>query len=294
MVILDQMNNLRLSTPAPGERCACPQELVAKRAALLFDRIYKPQTLSFDDSIPSSLLFDVPNTSDHFNTTWDKFRQELFKKNAISNHMREKIPTADEVANIIFEFALRVRVESFRLAGYTITPVYNSQQRFFLDYPSGKNIVYQAAVENLPEIIEDQVSWEQVIEFRSDKDAIRKYRALRLWLEYSLSAKSVKHARDLIARGIEDYEWAIRKHGLKTATGALSSIFSWKGLISITAGMGVSAAVGGPVWSALTGAIFTVGRATVWVAERMIERQDIERAPDAAVALICDAKQLVR
>ena len=163
-----------------------------------------------------------------------------------------------------------------------------------MDYPSGNNIVYQAALENLPDIIEDQVPWEQVIEFRSDKDAIRKYRALRLWLEYSLSAQSVEHARDLIALGIEDYEWAIRKHGLKTATGALSSIFSWKGLISITAGVGVGAAIGGPVWSALTGTIFTVGRAAVWIAERMIQRKDIQRSPDAAVALIYDAKQLVR
>jgi hypothetical protein len=287
------MNSPSLSIPAPNERCACPQEFVVKRAALLFDRIRKPW-LSHDDSIPTSLLFDIPNNRSNFNTVWEKYLNELFKKDKMSKHMPQNIPTAGETLNVINEFQLRVTVESFLLAGYTVTPVYNSQQRFFLDYPAGNNIVYQAALENLPEIIEDQVSWEQVIEFRSDKDAIRKYRALRLWLEYSLSAQSVENARDLIARGIEDYEWAIRKHGLKTATGALSSIFSLNGLISLTAGVGVGAAIGGPVWSALTGAIFTVGRASVWVAERMIEKQDIQRSPDAAVALICDAKQLVR
>jgi hypothetical protein len=192
------------------------------------------------------------------------------------------------------EMYVRVRVECFRLAGQPVTPLYEKQQRYYLDYPSGKTLSYQAALENLPEIIEGQVSWQQILEFRSDKEAIRKYRELRLWLEYSLSAQSVEHARDLIAHRIEDYEWAIRKHGLKTATGALSSIFSWKGLMSVGAGVSIGAALGGPVWSVLTGTLLTVGRASVWVAERMIEMQDIERGPDSVVALICDAKRLVR
>ena len=287
------MNNSKLGIPTPNERCACPQQYVVKRAALLFDRIYKPW-LSHDDNIPSSLLFEISNNRSYFNTAWEKLLKELFKEENMSKDIPRNIPTAGETLNVINEFELRVRVESFRMAGYTVTPVYNSQQRFFLDYPSGNNIVYQAALENLPDIIEDQVSWEQILEFRSDNDAIRKYRALRLWLEHSLSAQSVEHARDLVASSIEDYEWAIRKHGLKTITGALSSIFSLKGLLSFTAGAGVGVAMGGPIWSALTGAIFTIGRTSVWVAERMIERQDIERAPDAAVALICDAKQLVR
>ena len=189
---------------------------------------------------------------------------------------------------------MRIRVESYRLSGYFVTPVYERQERYLLEYPSGNTLVYQAALENLPEIIEDHVSWEQVLEFRSDEEAIRKYRELRLWLEYSLSAQSVEHARDLIAHRIEEYEWAIRKHGLKTATGALSSIFSWKGLISLGTGVSMGAALGGPVWSALTGALFSVGGASVWVAARMIEMQDIQRGPDSAVALICDAKRLVR
>jgi len=209
-------------------------------------------------------------------------------KKPVSKH------TADDALTWINEYEVRVRMEGFRLAGYpNVTPVYESQQRYFSDYPSGNTVVYQAALENLPEIIEDDVSWEQILEFRSDKEAIRKYRELRLWLEHSLSAQSIEHARDLIAHKIEDYEWTIRKHGLKMATGALSSIFSWKGIISVGAGVGIGAALGGPVWSALTGAVLTVGKASVWVAERMIERQDIQRGPDSAVALICDAKRLV-
>jgi hypothetical protein len=291
------MNNPKYNTkyniPTPGERCACPQPRVAKRAALLFDRIYVWPWIDKRTIIPSSIKFDVPKVDDLMNTRWNELKDQL-----LHNSPKLKNPismfTADDTSNIIDELFVRIRVECLWLSGHSVTPVYERQERYLSDYPIGNTLVYQAALENLPEIIEDDVSWSQIIEFRSDKDAIRKYRELRLWLEYSLSAKSVEHARDLIASRIEDYEWAIRKHGLKTTTGALSSIFSWEGLISLGAGAGIGAALGGAVWSALTGALFTVGRASVWVAERMIELQDIKRGPDAAVALICDAKRLVR
>ena len=287
------MNKLRYSIPAPGERCAYPHARVAKRAALLFDRIYVTSWRDDRDTTPSRIKFDVPNMDKYFNMLFEKLKQPLMLNNPKLNVPIGTL-TADDVSNFIDEYAVQVIMECFRLAGYPVTPVYESQQRYFSDYPSGNTLAYQAALENLPEIIEDHVSWEQILEFRSDDEAIRKYRELRLWLEYSLSAQSVEHARDLIAHRIEDYEWAIRKHGLKTATGALSSIFSWEGIISVGAGVGIGAALGGPVWSALTGALLTVGKASVWVAERMIERQDIQRGPDSAVALICDAKRLVQ
>jgi hypothetical protein len=259
----------------------------------LFDRIYVPPSWDRRDNIPSCVQFDVPKIDEYFEAQFDTIKKQLLF-NSPKLQRPISVFTADDMSNIIDEVFVRVRVECFRLSGHYVTPVYERQERYLLDYPTGNTLVYQAALENLPEIIEDHVSWEQILNFRSDEEAKRKYRELRLWLEHSLSAQSVEHARDLIAHRIENYEWAIRKHGLKTATGALSSIFDWKGLLSVGTGVSIGAALGGPVWSALTGAIFTVGRASVWVAERMIEIQDIKRGPDSVVVLICDAKRLVK
>ncbi len=206
----------------------------------MFDRIYVPPWWDRRDNIPSWVKFDFPKIDEYFEAQF-----ETIKKQLLFNSPKLKRPisafTADDMSNIFDEVFVRVRVECYRLSGYSVTPVYERQERYLLDYPSGNTLVYQAALENLPEIIEDHVSWEQILEFRSDEEAIRKYRELRLWLEYSLSAQSVEHARDLIARRIEDYEWSIRKHGLKTTTGALSSIFSWEGLISVGAGVCIGA-----------------------------------------------------
>lgn len=292
------MNRSKYGGPLPGERCAYPQPHVVKRAALLFDRICVPSWRDRAESIPSCLKFDLPHT-EQSNDVWDRVKYQLFEEYKKSKRRENKVPYTvngilmDDLDRFVDEFEVRLWVEQFRLSGYLVTPVYNSQQRFASDYPPGNGIAYQAALENIPEIVEDHVSWEQILEFRSDEEAIRKYRELRLWLEYSLTAQSLEHAKDLIAHKIDDYEWAIRKHGLETATGALSSILGWKGLASVGAGLGIGAAIGEPVWSALTGALVIIGKVSVWVAERTIEREAIERGPDSGVALICDAKRLV-
>ena len=294
-----RMNRSKYGRPAPGERCAFPQRQVAKRAALLFDRICVPSWRDREESIPSCLQFDLPDYEQK-HEVWDRVKYQLFEEYKKSKCRENEVLYTidgilmDDLDKFLDEFEVRLWVEHFRLSGRPVTPVYNSQQRFASDYPPGNGIAYQAALENIPEIVEDHVSWEQILQFRSDEKAIRKYRELRFWLEYSLTAQSLEHAKDLIAHKIEDYEWAIHKHGLETVTGALSSIFGWKGLASVGAGLGIGAAIGEPVWSALTGALVIIGRVSVWVAERAIEREAIERGPDSGVALICDAKHLGR
>jgi hypothetical protein len=292
------MNSPTHNTPLPNERLAIPESGVRKRAALLFDRIYATSWQVKDYGIPPSITFNIPEVREFERTHKGGiidlllFSQKLKRAKQIQKKP-ESMLTKEDFRLIGSELILLYTTACYRLCGYCVTPVYERQEQYLSDYPVGNSVVYQAALENLPEIIEDDVSWEQILEFRNDKKAIRKYRELRLWLENSLSAQSVEHARDLIASKIENYEWAIRKHGLKTTTGALSSIFSWEGLIALGAGAGIGAAIGGVTWSALTGALFAVGRVSVWVAERMVEMQDIKHSPDAVVALICDAKRLM-
>jgi hypothetical protein len=152
-MLYDHMSNPKYSIPEPGERCACPQPRVAKRAALLFDRIYVPPWRDRRDNIPSCVKFDVPKTDEYFEAQF-----ETIKKQILFNSPKLKKPistfTADDMSNIIDKLFVRVRVECFRLSGYSVTPVYERQERYLLDYPSGNTLVYQAALENLPKIIE--------------------------------------------------------------------------------------------------------------------------------------------
>ena len=158
--------------PSPVERCACPQSEVAKRAALQFDRIY---VWPWKDSaiIPPSVKFDIPGVDELMTALWDEYKQELFSK---SPKMKESMSefTADDTYDMIQEFFLKLRVECFRRTGHSVTPVYATQERYFLTNSNLEQFAYQAALENLPEIIEEQVSWEQILGFCYDEETIGK------------------------------------------------------------------------------------------------------------------------
>ncbi len=53
------------------------------------------------------------------------------------------------------------------------------------------------------------------------KKSLRKVRG---WLDLEMTNKSVQEITDLISARLESYDWALRKHGIQTVTGALSQL----------------------------------------------------------------------
>lgn len=140
------MNKPINNTLSPGERCAFPDAQVVKRAAMLFDRIYAPYWTNGYENVPSSLRIDIPISNYKINMVGNKLRNELkenhikstsaagktlnvFNKSQLSKP--ELRVLVDDVNNIIDEFFLRLYVDSLRVDGYYVTPVYKSQHRFF-------------------------------------------------------------------------------------------------------------------------------------------------------------------
>jgi hypothetical protein len=72
-------------------------------------------------------------------------------------------------------------------------------------FETGERIAYEAALNNLPIVSASTASWDQILEFRRDSDASRKYRDLRLWLRAGLSSQSIEQATEIIGQKIEDY-----------------------------------------------------------------------------------------
>jgi hypothetical protein len=156
----------------------------------------------------------------------------------------------------------------------------------------GSSLAFQAALSQIPEVAEEELSWDQVCEFRKDSEAVRKYRALKMWLQSSVNAETLSEAEGIIALKLDEYEWAIKKHGLKTVTGALASIVSSDALVSITAGSGIAAIFHKPIWALISSGLIMGTKVGVWIAERRIDLHDIRYGPNSEVALIYEAKQL--
>ena len=77
---------------------------------------------------------------------------------------------------------------------------YEASRAFLRRFTSGEQIAYEGALSNIPLVVAETASWEQVLDFRKDPEAVSKYRDLRLWLRSGIGAQSAQHAADIIGK----------------------------------------------------------------------------------------------
>jgi hypothetical protein len=155
----------------------------------------------------------------------------------------------------------------------------------------GKSQAYRAALDGLEIIDEKSLTPDQVNEFRGDREARRKYRELHRWLSSGLQAGSVGEASDILHAKLDAYDWAIRKHGLKTVTGALHTLLDSRQLAAIAGGAGLGAMMAGPVWGAVAGGLLVGANVATWLADRATELEDVRRGKDSEIAIIYEARK---
>jgi hypothetical protein len=158
--------------------------------------------------------------------------------------------------------------------------------------PLGEQYAYQGVLNNIPVAVEEELSWGQVRQFRDGPEARRKYRDLHLWLSQGLHAESERHATDLIGQKLDDYRWAIGKHGLSTANEAISSLISLGTVVPAAGGVAAAAMHVGPLWGALAGGVLAVSGAAAWVAKRLLALEDVKRGPHREVAYLYEIQTL--
>ncbi|OGV61820.1 MAG: hypothetical protein A2283_06305 [Lentisphaerae bacterium RIFOXYA12_FULL_48_11] len=271
-------------TPAPGETCCVGFDDTLKRASMLFDRVYVPagDSLLLSGEIPADMTFGMQDVDYGMWRVAQEIDNELYPPQWRASR--------DHRARMEYQ-AFRIARKAYASRGLDVVPVYTTDQQFALSFAQGQDIAFQGALRNLPEIVEAQTTWKQIIDYRSDPDAVRKFRALRFWLQHGVQAKSVQEATDIIGMRLDAYGWALRKHGFKTVTGALTSILDWQSLATAAGGAGVAGIVAGPVWAALVAGALTTTRVAVWAAERRIELEDVRRGENSEVAIIFDARR---
>jgi hypothetical protein len=196
--------------PAPQDTCCISEPHLWKRDALLFDRIYVPSHWAhgygYSDevrAVPEQLVF--------------RFRSVDKKLDDAESLARGSVGYGGPVGWCPNRYLAATCMD----VGIAPTPTYESMPLFYTDFHPGLKTAYDAALSNLPLVDTTQVGWEEILEFKRDPEAVRKYRDLKLWLHYALKAESIDHATNLIAQKIEDYAWSLRKHGLKRRSGHL-------------------------------------------------------------------------
>ena len=281
--------------PNPGEICALAQIGCYKRASLLFDKIYvSPQGYQKTPNIPPELTF-----GDSFQFLEDSkgmlcmYNDHAGKFHEVEFNGYDDVSSVSSQAGKCLYLAVALQIFQNRFIGNdnSFVFVYPNEWSFERSICDGKNTAYQAAFNNLQIVTENDLSWEQIVEFRKDKEATRKYRDLRLWLADSLKCESVSQATDLISQRIDDYEWAIKKHGFKTISGFISYLIDNKSFLTLLTGASAAGFFAGTLWGAITAGLFISAELCVWISERLIELEDLRRGPGSEIAIFYDIKK---
>jgi len=175
-----------------------------------------------------------------------------------------------------------------------VTPIYSGTGIIDTEYSPGNKEIVIHSLSEIDVLDEAKIEWQQVYEFRKDHEAKRKLHRMMHWLDADMVGKSANFIQDELNIRLEDYQWTIRKHGLKTISGSISSIL---GLAELTAAATVTTAVtltSTPLWGLLSGAGVIVGKIAVNIAEMAIEYDGAKSGPNTEIAFIYDVKKKFR
>lgn len=169
-----------------------------------------------------------------------------------------------------------------------MVPIYESEEKRDSEYHEGNGEAVVMALGNLQIVDEDKVTWGQVIEFRKEEESRRKYRRFLHWLDKGMVGKSQAFLEDEISERLEDYEWALKKHGIKTVLGTIDEALDGKYLI----GAGGLALAGHPILGLLGAGLLIGSKVGVKLKQTKLDFDDVERGLNSEISWVYEVKDL--
>ena len=118
-------------------------------------------------------------------------------------------------------------IEIYHQLGINIVPIYFSpteyEQCFLLPNNTNRPLspTISICINRMPAIIEDKLTWEQVLDIRKDKESLKKIRRFNNWVTLELANKSESEIVAIFEKNLDDYSCTLKKHGIKTTLGAI-------------------------------------------------------------------------
>ncbi|MES2046514.1 MAG: hypothetical protein V4475_21800 [Pseudomonadota bacterium] len=248
---------------------------------------------SFDENVVQSLLPNTKNASLIYanqlaSNSWMPISIILgifFNKNAVEDLLNGKNSESirklfsyggidvesvvEDIRNGKFDsITISEKSKDFIVKSLKDSGFYGAPAWLGLDYQKPKNAVasaenrtdYAIALKNLSLIDPRSVSWENIIEFRKDKDAINSLKRFRLFFTDNFSDKDRNYVADKLYVMLDEYEATSKLWGFKTIQKTLSVAVSNQNMISSSLGTLAPALAGVPLpIAAGVGAVVTLG-----------------------------------
>lgn len=235
--------------------------------------------MNFIDSMASSLL-DSP--------MWPQIDEDSLVKLINEKKFEDALQYAHGKSCVQREIT-KLLAETY---GIRTINIYDSENARKNEFTEGDRRVVVASIEGLGIINDFALTWEQILDFRKDTNARRKYVLFLHWLDKDMISKSPAFIQDEISIRLEDYEKSLKKHGIKTVIGTVSEVLDGKyilGSSGIAAGLSLS---GHPVLGSLVGAGLLIGKIAVKVSETALSFDDKELGINSEVSWVYEVKHL--
>jgi hypothetical protein len=221
----------------------------------------------------------------------EKLHREAMVINATQLMSSVRVETADQMLR---------QSSLIRAAGYSCFLFFQNELTQQYALPKGDDVAFAMAgvIKNIPMASAAELTWDQVLQFRSDKESIAAYRNFHLWLN-DFQPKSEREAIDIVGQKLDDYSRAIKKHGLKTQQETFKLIASipsrfGASVPAATTGAAIGyglfgpqgAAVGAAIGAAMAAGLSVGGDIVVSITEEQINRSDLISGPNREIAYL--------
>lgn len=254
-----------------------------KIASLVFDSIVPLHTAG---EVPPEILCPQIDIAQNYNL------EELMKKVIAKSVALGRDSVAREAVHVLHNLMAMACHANLRQVGVESVPLFHSTPSFDRFGEPGSNEAVEVKFVRAPIIDTDAISWEHILDVRSDPDFRKKVRRFRLLLEDEYAGKDQSYIRDSILQKIDDYEAACRRNGLSLIVSSLAKTLDSKSLLGTLGITAVGILTGNPNVAGLgvlSGIVIELGNISLHVAEKRLEFES--RRQNSEIALLLDAKR---
>lgn len=186
-----------------------------------------PNEVLFQPNVHPDQRFLIAHELAHYLRDMDLQRHSNINNNHLFNEHNQMYKYSTHRNHGIYEI-----IEFYRNYGINIIPIYFSPtdyEQHFLPNNNDNEFLsptISICINKIPEIIEDKLSWEQVLDIRKDKKSLTKIRRFKNWMTLELSNKGEEEISAILEKNLDDYSFALKKHGVETTIGAISTVHS--------------------------------------------------------------------
>ena len=264
-----------------------------KQVALYFEQVIPVQRKFF----PKEVFYKSNELKSIASDIYLKSYQKVFldeQGKVVPQNQSEHTEKEYELLRHLDHHSVWPIVNLLRAQGIPSIPLFAYRESYDI-FGEGENEAIEVKTIDAELVEAEDLEWDQIIEFRKDKNSVNDLRNFRLFLFENYTGKSPDYIKDSIEQKIEKHERASKKHGLKLAKTVTSELVDSKSAIGCLCLATATHLLGGPITATtlgVAGASIAIGKLTISFASEYVSYRTDTANPE--IAYVTKARKLLK